>query len=96
MASAEAVTSIPRGDRGALEIRARRTARGEAYVELEHVGVDGQPGRGSTLKVSELPAVIAALRALHVREVTKQRPPVQQSLPPGGPDAQTRREMDLF
>lgn len=93
---AEAVTTIPRGERGELQVCVCRTANGQAFVELRHVSPDGEVGRGSTLKISELGAVIAALRGIAAREQAKARPPIQQSLPPGGPDAQARADMAVF
>jgi len=95
--SDDPIVSIPRGERGELQIALCRTVQGQPFVELRHVSPDGEVGRGSTLKISEIGAVVAALRAIAVREQQKRpRPAIQQSLPESGPSEQTRREMALF
>lgn len=96
MMGPETIATVDRGARGVLNVALCRTGSGIAFVELQHVDDAGTKGRGSTLQISELPAVIAALRAIHVKEAARQRPPVQQPLPTCGPDEAARRDMAVF
>jgi hypothetical protein len=92
----ETVATIDRGARGTLNIAICRTGSDVAFVELQHVDDAGNKGRGSTLQISELPAIITALRSISVKEQQRQRLPTQQSLLSSGPDEAARRDMAVF
>ncbi len=91
----EIITKIDRGPRGALHITLQHTQENVPFIELQHQNPDGSVGRGSTIKATELPALVAALTALDVRLRLK----VQQDRRPGAVAremAEAKRDMEQF
>ena len=93
--STETILKIDRGSRGELLVTLQHTPDGTAYVELAHHQPNGALSRGSTIKPSELPALVAALGALDVRLRQK----AQQDRRPGAAArelADAQRDMEAF
>lgn len=93
--ASEKIVTIDRGPRGALHVMLCRTQENVPFVELQHQNPDGSVGRGSTVKPSELAALVVALTALDVRLRQK----AQQDRRPGAVArelAEARRDMEAF
>ena len=95
MAEGELILKIDRAPRGELHVTLQHTPDGAAYVELAHHQPNGALSRGSTIKPSELPALVAALSSLDIRLRHK----AQQDRRPGAIArelAEARRDMEAF
>jgi hypothetical protein len=94
-AKPETILKIDRGPRGELHITLAHTPEGAAYVELAHVQPNGALSRGSTIKPTELSALITALTTLDVRL----RHQAQRDRRPGSVArelAEAKRDMEAF
>jgi hypothetical protein len=92
---AELITKIDRAPRGELHITLQYSKENVPFVELVHQNPDGSGGRGSTIKATELPALVTALTALDIRLRQK----AQQDRRPGAVArelAEARRDMEAF
>jgi hypothetical protein len=105
----ETIAEIDRGRRGKLRIR-RCTFKGsDPYLDVRHFwpdeDADGElkPGKGVTVKMTELSAVIAALTAVDVAarkaKQDERRPRAQQgqrTLADVADERQAREDMEAF